>query len=35
MDKTYGHVMKELEEQSMEVFSRSLEIGNGAKTGAN
>lgn len=31
----YGHVMKELEEQSMEVFSRSLEIGNGAKTGAN
>ncbi len=30
----YGHVMKELEEQSMEVFSRSLEMG-GAKTGAN
>ncbi|MFJ7840030.1 tyrosine-type recombinase/integrase [Lysinibacillus sphaericus] len=30
----YGHVMKELEEQSMEVFSRSLAIG-GAKTGAN
>ncbi|MGE7840479.1 tyrosine-type recombinase/integrase [Lysinibacillus sp. NPDC093712] len=30
----YGHV-KELEEQSMEVFSMSLEIGNGAKTGAN
>ena len=24
----YGHVMKELEEQSMEVFSRSLEIGD-------
>lgn len=31
----YGHVMKELEEQSMEVFSRSLEIGSGAKSGAN
>ncbi|TKI67489.1 DNA integration/recombination/inversion protein [Lysinibacillus mangiferihumi] len=30
----YGHVMKELEEQSMEVFSRSLAIG-GAITGAN
>jgi len=25
----YGHVMKELEEQSVEVFSRSLECGTG------
>lgn len=31
----YGHVMKELEEQTMEVFSKSLEIGTGAKSGAN
>ena len=31
----YGHVMKELEEQSVEVFSRSLECGTGASIGAN
>ncbi|WP_438941233.1 tyrosine-type recombinase/integrase [Lysinibacillus xylanilyticus] len=31
----YGHVMKELEEQTMEVFSKSLETGTGAKSGAN
>lgn len=31
----YGHVMKELEEQTMEVFSKSLEIETGAKSGAN
>lgn len=31
----YGHVMKELEEQAVEVFSRSLECGTGASSGAN
>ncbi|MCR6522403.1 site-specific integrase [Lysinibacillus capsici] len=29
----YGHVMKELEEQSVEVFSRSLNCGTGASIG--
>lgn len=31
----YGHVMKELEEQSVEVFSRSLNCGTRASSGAN
>ena len=33
--EVYGHVMKELEEQAVEVFSRSLEYGTGASSGAN
>lgn len=31
----YGHVMKELEEQAAEVFSKSVEYGTGASSGAN
>ncbi len=31
----YGHVMKELEEQSVEVFSRRSGCGTGASGGAN